>query len=184
MANQYIAQMTDEVCAAVFGNVGSLISFQVGIDDAKVFAQQFDEERILPSQLAGLPKYKVYNRIMINGVTSEVFSGDALPPPNIKGTEDTPEERMIKIRNFSRQRYAKPRELVESRIERWSRQENDKRKKKDGDKPDKKDDKKGNAKDVQQKDSPKKEAAKPAVPQQKSAPVKQEQKKSSAPVKK
>ena len=35
MANQYVAQMTEEVQAAVFGNVGSLISFQIGIDDAK-----------------------------------------------------------------------------------------------------------------------------------------------------
>ena len=160
MANQYIAQMTDEVCAAVFGNVGSLISFQVGIDDAKVFAQQFDEERILPSQLAGLPKYKVYNRIMINGVTSEVFSGDALPPPQLHMEDSTPEERMIKIRNFSRQRYAKPREVVESRIERWSRQENEKRKKKDGDKGDKKDDKKENASPAQKAGSPKKEEVK------------------------
>lgn len=155
MANQYIAQMTDEVCAAVFGNVGSLVSFQVGIDDAKVLAQQFDEDRILPSQLAGLPKYKVYNRIMINGVTSEVFSGDTLPPPEIPGDE-SPEERMAKIRNFSRQRYAKPRSVVESRIERWSRQETDKRKKKDGKSDEKGDVKKDGAKDVQKSSGEKK----------------------------
>ena len=196
MANQYIAQMTDEVCAAVFGNVGSLIAFQVGIDDAKIFAQQFDEERILPSQLAGLPKYKVYNRIMINGITSEVFSGDAMPPPKIHNEDMTPEERMIKIRNFSRQRYAKPRELVESRIGRWARQEHDKRKKKDGDKGDKKDDKKGKGKEQQQKDSPTNDAVKKSenAPTKKVAATnfspqlkvvtKQEEKKAVMPVKK
>lgn len=128
MANQYIAQMSEEVCAAVFGNVGSLISFQVGIDDAKVLSEQFDEERILPVSLASLPKYKVYNRIMIDGVTSEVFSGDTLPPPKVEN-EDTPEERMKKIRNFSRQRYAKPRSVVEDKITRWTRPEEKKRKK-------------------------------------------------------
>jgi hypothetical protein len=128
MANQYIAQMSEEVCAAVFGNVGSLISFQVGIDDAKVLSEQFDEERILPVSLASLPKYKVYNRIMIDGVTSEVFSGDTLLPPKIV-SEDSPAERMTKIRNFSRQRYAKPRSVVEDKIIRWTRPEEEKRKK-------------------------------------------------------
>lgn len=128
MANQYIAQMSEEVCAAVFGNVGSLVSFQVGIDDAKVLSEQFDEERVLPSQMASLPKYKVYNRIMVDGVTSQAFSGDTLPPPELDH-EESIEERMKKIRNFSRQRYAKPREQVEEKIIRWSRPEQDKRKK-------------------------------------------------------
>ncbi len=127
MANQYIAQMSEEVCAAVFGNVGSLISFQVGIDDAKVLSEQFDEERILPASLAGLPKYKVYNRIMVDGITSEVFSGDALPPPKIESEED-PVMRMTKVRNFSRQRYATPRSVVEDKIIRWARPEENKRK--------------------------------------------------------
>ncbi len=127
MANQYVAQMSEEVQAAVFGNVGSLISFQIGIDDAKVFSEQFDEEIILPIDLASLPKYEVYNRIMIEGMTSPVFSGATLPPPEIVEEED-PEIRREKVVKFSRQRYAKPREEVESKITRWSRPEQDKRK--------------------------------------------------------
>jgi hypothetical protein len=126
MANQYIAQMSEEVAAAVFGNVGSLISFQVGIDDAKVLAEQFDEERIEPIHLASLPKYKVYNRIMVDGLTTPVFSGDTLPPPDNSDEED-PEVRAQKIVNFSRQRYAKPRESVENKIARWSRDEKEKK---------------------------------------------------------
>ena len=126
MANQYIEQMSDEVRAAVFGNVGSLVSFQVGIDDAKVLSEQFDEDLVLPAHLAGLPKYKVYNRIMVNGMTTPVFSGDTLPPPDLETDED-PEERAQKIINFSRQRYAKPQADVEERIARWSRSERDKK---------------------------------------------------------
>ena len=126
MANQYIEQMSEEVRAAVFGNVGSLVSFQVGIDDAKVLSEQFDEERVLPAHLAGLPKYKVYNRIMVDGMTTPVFSGDTLPPPDLQTDED-PEERAKKIVNFSRQRYAKPQADVEDRIKRWSRSESDKK---------------------------------------------------------
>jgi len=126
MANQYIEQMSDEVRAAVFGNVGSLVSFQVGIDDAKVLSEQFDEDLVLPAHLAGLPKYKVYNRIMVNGMTTPVFSGDTLPPPDLETDED-PEERAQKIINFSRQRYAKPQADVEAKIARWSRSERDKK---------------------------------------------------------
>lgn len=130
MANQYLAQMTDEVKAAVFGNVGSLISFQVGIDDAKIVAEQFDEERVEPIHLASIPKYSVYNRIMVNGMSTPVFSGATLPPPDLEW-EETPEERREKIVKFSRQRYAKPRETVENKINRWARPETEKRKKKD-----------------------------------------------------
>jgi hypothetical protein len=127
MANQYVAQMSEEVQAAVFGNVGSLVSFQIGIDDAKIFAEQFDEDRILPIDLASLPKYQVYNRIMIDGVTSPVFSGMTLSPPKIP-IEENPDIRSSKIINFSRQRYAKPREQIEQRIMRWARPEEEKRK--------------------------------------------------------
>ncbi len=130
MANQYIDQMSDEVCSAVFGNVGSLISFQVGINDAKILSEQLDEERILPIHLATLPKYKIYNRIMVNGMTTPVFSGDTIPPPQLTPTEgETLEQRVDKIRNFSRQRYAKPQKVVEEKILRWSREEQEKRKK-------------------------------------------------------
>jgi hypothetical protein len=135
MANQFIAQMSEEVCSAVFGNVGSLISFQVGIDDAKVLSEQFDEETILPIDLASLPKYQVYNRVMVEGMTTPVFSADTLPPPQINLPEgETMETRIEKIRNFSRQRYSKPREVVENKILRWTREEKEKKKGKEGDK--------------------------------------------------
>ncbi len=126
MANQYIAQMSEEVAAAVFGNVGSLVSFQVGIDDAKVLSEQFDEERVSTIDIASLPKYQVYNRIMVEGLTSPVFSGKTLPPPEIN-MDETPEERMDKIRKFSRQRYSKPRAEVEEKITRWTRAEKEKK---------------------------------------------------------
>jgi len=112
--------MSEEVAAAVFGNVGSLISFQVGIDDAKVLAEQFDEDLTSVIDIASLPKYQVYNRIMVDGLTSPVFSGKTLPPPEIDDNED-PEERAKKIRNFSRQRYSTPREKVEDKIMRWAK---------------------------------------------------------------
>ncbi|MCB1133672.1 MAG: type IV secretion system DNA-binding domain-containing protein, partial [Verrucomicrobiae bacterium] len=86
MANQYLAQMNEDVTAAVFGNVGTLVAFQVGIQDARLLAEQFDESRITPTDLASLPKYDVYNRVMVNGVTTPVFSGRTLPPPMLSPT--------------------------------------------------------------------------------------------------
>ncbi len=127
MANQYLAQMSDEVASAVFGNVGSLISFQVGIDDAQVLSEQFDPDRITPIAIASLPKYKVYNRIMVKGLTSPVFSGDTLPPPDTHTTPTEADRRAQKVKNYSRQRYAQPREVVEGKILRWSRSEAQKR---------------------------------------------------------
>ncbi len=126
MANQYVAQMSEEVSAAVFGNVGSLVSFQVGVDDAKVFSEQFDEEKVTPNDLTNLPKYSVYNRILVDGMPTPVFSAATLPPPILPSSEEV-DERVKKIIRFSRQRYAKPRESVEEKINRWSRPEEEKR---------------------------------------------------------
>lgn len=127
MANQYISQMSEDVSNAVFGNVGSLISFQVGINDAEVLSKQFDEEIVTPTSLANLPKYHVYNRIMMDGITSQAFSGATLPPPATLNDEN-PEERYQKVVNYSRQRYGRPRAAIEEKIMKWARPEKDKRK--------------------------------------------------------
>ncbi|MBN2096702.1 type IV secretion system DNA-binding domain-containing protein [Candidatus Peregrinibacteria bacterium] len=115
MANQYIAQMPDEVRDAVFGNVGTSLCFQVGFDDAEYFSNQFSEE-VLPNDIVSLPKYNCYTKLMIDGMPSKTFSLSTLPPP-----EANPEEgRREKIVRLSRERYCTPREVVEDKINRWS----------------------------------------------------------------
>jgi len=115
MANQYIAQMPDEVRDAVFGNVGSILCFQVGFDDAEYFSNQFSEE-VLPNDIVSLPKYNCYTKLMIDGMPSKTFSFSTLPPP-----EPNPEEgRREKIVRLSRERYCTPREVVEDKIKRWA----------------------------------------------------------------
>jgi hypothetical protein len=115
MANQYIAQMPEEVRDAVFGNVGSIITFQVGFDDAEYFQNQFSEE-VLFNDIVTLPKYNCYSKLMIDGMPSKTFSIATLPPPKF----DTEEGRREKIVRLSRERYCKPREIVEDKILRWS----------------------------------------------------------------
>ena len=115
MANQYIAQMPDEVRDAVFGNVGTVVSFQVGFDDAEYMSGQYGEE-VTTNDLVSLSKYTSYTRLLIEGMPSKTFSLDTLPPPDF-----VPEEgRREKVVNLSRERYATAREVVEDKIRRWS----------------------------------------------------------------
>lgn len=115
MANQYIAQMPEEVRDAVFGNVGSLFSFQVGFDDAESISQQFGEE-VLPADLVSLSKYTAYMRLLIDNMPSKTFSLKTLPPPDI----NIPDGYLEKVRRVANERYANKITVVEDKIRRWS----------------------------------------------------------------
>lgn len=120
MAHQYVGQLLigerdTSLRDAVFGNVGSLVSFQVGSDDAEVLSQQF-EEMVTPKDILSLPKYHAYMRLMIDGVPSKPFSVATLPPP--EGDQD--EKRIDVLRSLSRERYAQQRHVVEEKILRWA----------------------------------------------------------------
>ncbi len=114
VAHQYIEQLDEDyVRPAVFGNVGTMIFFRVGAADA-LFLEQEVAPRFLPEDLVNLTKFEVYIKLMIDGVASEIFSANTLPPINMS-TGST--ERVIKV---SRERYARPRAEVEEKIMRWA----------------------------------------------------------------
>lgn len=122
MANQYIAQLlindsSTKLRDAVFGNVGTMISFQVGSDDAEVLSLQF-EEVVMPKDILSLPKYHAYARLMVDGMTNLPFSVSTLPPPEFEQDAG----RVDLIRKLSRERYAEKREVVEDKVNRWSAQ--------------------------------------------------------------
>ncbi|HYC34416.1 MAG TPA: type IV secretion system DNA-binding domain-containing protein, partial [Candidatus Paceibacterota bacterium] len=79
VAHQYIEQMTEEVRAAIFGNVGTMIVFRVGAFDA-----EFLEKEFMPyftgEDLVNLGFAQIYIKLMIDGVTSRPFSSTTLPP--------------------------------------------------------------------------------------------------------
>lgn len=114
MAHQYIEQLGEKVKPAVFGNVGTMVVFRVGADDAeelvREFAPVFTEE-----DLVNLPKYEFYLKLMIDGISSDPFSARGLPPLSLEERTGN-EEKVIKV---SRERYAKPRVSVEEKISRW-----------------------------------------------------------------
>lgn len=110
IAHQYIEQMSEEVRAAVFGNVGTMVSFRVGSYDAEVlekeFAPQFTSE-----DMVNLGFAQIYLKLMVDGISSAPFSAVTLPPieePHISYHD------VAKAR--SRNQYATPRAEVESKI--------------------------------------------------------------------
>jgi CxxC-x17-CxxC domain-containing protein len=119
VAHQYTAQLvmdkSSAVRDAVFGNVGTMIVFRVGSDDADFLEKEFDPE-FTPSDIVNLPNYKVYLKLMIDGVTSRPFSAKTLPPM-VKSGDKKIEEEVIQS---SRDLYCKPRGVVEREINNWS----------------------------------------------------------------
>lgn len=113
IAHQYIEQLDEEVRAAAFGNVGTIMCFRVGAADAEFLAKEFFPV-FAEEDLLNLTKFDVYMKLMIDGVASEPFSATTLPP--LEGRTMN-KEKIIKV---SRERWGKPKELVEEKILRWS----------------------------------------------------------------
>ena len=113
LGHQYIAQMEDEVRDAVFGNVGTLVSFRVGAEDAEALEKEFSPE-FYAQDFVNLSKYNIYVKLMINGIAGRPFSAQTLPP--IEQIGESYKEKIIKI---SQERYATPRQEVEQKIEKW-----------------------------------------------------------------
>ena len=109
VANQYTSQMSDTVRAAVFGNVGTMVSMRVAAEDAdimaKYFSPQFEAQDIL-----NLPNRHFVSTMMINGEKEPAFSGTTLKLPA------TPPDHLAEIVAHTRELYAKPRAEVEKMI--------------------------------------------------------------------
>lgn len=113
IAHQYIEQLGDVVRPAVFGNVGTIICFRVGAEDAEFLEKEF-EPTFMQADLVNLSKYHIYLKLMIDGVTSAPFSAATLPPVS---TRTSSREKVVKV---SRERYAMNRTQVEEKILRWA----------------------------------------------------------------
>jgi len=113
--NQLIFDGNTTVRDAVFGNVGTMILFRVGAEDAEYFEKEF-----APSFEAGdivnLSKYTAYVKLMIDGIAGDAFSATSLPPADVSDTAAN-EEKAIRV---SRERYGRTRKEVEEKIARWS----------------------------------------------------------------
>ena len=119
VANQFIGQMEEEVKNAVFGNVGTLVSFRVGVADASYlqheFAPVFSENDLL-----NIERFNAYVKTIVNNEPVRPFSIDL--------TKDMSQEKALentdlaeKIKELSRLKYGKDRALVEAEVARRAR---------------------------------------------------------------
>lgn len=109
LTNQYLAQLPEHIRDSVLGNVGTLISFEVGAEDARALSKEFSP--ISEHDFMGLPRFHFYIKLMIDGKTSEAFSGSSLPPRSTEGP--VPKE---VVTTFNRLAYGWPRLFVEETI--------------------------------------------------------------------
>ncbi|MCL5094282.1 MAG: type IV secretion system DNA-binding domain-containing protein [Patescibacteria group bacterium] len=112
VANQYIAQMDETVRDAVFGNVGTMITFRVGAQDAGMLEKELNPPFEV-NDIINLDRQQIYLKMTIDGKTSNPFSARTLDitSEDMGNTE--------KIINLSRERYSKTRKEVEDDIAKW-----------------------------------------------------------------
>lgn len=109
VANQYISQMSETVRDAVFGNVGTMISFRVSADDAPILAKQFEPN------FESIDLLQMHNR---NFVINMVIGGEKTPAFSARSLELPPSQadNTPHIIEHSRRMYSKSREDVEREI--------------------------------------------------------------------
>ena len=112
LAHQYLEQLGDETKGAIFGNIGTLISFRVGSRDAQEISVALDGF-FRPEDCISLPEYNIYLKLEIDGQASIPFSAETMPVLFPKmGLAD-------KVIRISRERYGKDRAKVEEKINRF-----------------------------------------------------------------
>ena len=122
LGNQYLAQLDEmtptgrstRIRDAIFGNVGTIISFRVGAEDAEYLEKELIPE-FTAADLVNLGKYNTYLKLMIDGLSGRPFSAETLAP--LPRPEKSSKEKIIKV---SRERYGTQRKIVEDKISRWS----------------------------------------------------------------
>ncbi|OGJ71642.1 hypothetical protein A2454_00765 [Candidatus Peribacteria bacterium RIFOXYC2_FULL_55_14] len=112
IAHQYMGQLSQKIRQTVFGNIGSMISFRVGAEDASVMAEEFSpifKER----DIINLGVREFYIKMSVNGEIREPFSGRTLDVPAV--TQDN----TARIIEQSRRKYCRPKAEVEEVLQKW-----------------------------------------------------------------
>ena len=109
VANQYISQMQDTVRDAVFGNVGSIISFRVSPDDSS-FLQKYFEPQFMAADIIQMQNRSFIATMIINGEKAPAFSGNTLAMPKSQA------DHTALIIEHTRSSFTTPRHEVEAMI--------------------------------------------------------------------
>ena len=112
VAHQYITQLPSEIKATAFGNVGSIIAFRLGAEDAAFLQREFSPA-FTPEDMINLNFREMCVKMSIDGRASPAFSGQTLTVPVPS------EENKAAVIEASRTKYGRPRVQVEKEIAKW-----------------------------------------------------------------
>jgi len=110
VANQFTTQLTEEIRDAVFGNMGTIVSFRIGQNDVETLARYF-QPLFDGDDLLRVPNYNAVVRTLVGGVPTQPFSMATMPPlgnPNAQLADA--------LKQLSSAKYGRPRSTVEAEI--------------------------------------------------------------------
>jgi len=109
LANQFIGQLKEEISKAVFGNVGSLISFRVGSEDGEFLEKQFAPV-FSQNDLVNVDNYNGFAKILVKNILTKPFNIKTYPP-----TKGNPEISQA-LKELSRLKYGRDKDIVNKEI--------------------------------------------------------------------
>jgi hypothetical protein len=112
IAHQYMGQLSSKIRQTVFGNVGSLLSFRVGAEDAAVLEKEY-EPIFKERDIINLGVREFYIKMSVKGEIREAFSGRTVDVPRPK------DDHTREITELSRKRYCQSKRKVEELLRKW-----------------------------------------------------------------
>jgi hypothetical protein len=112
MANQFVQQLREDIRNAVFGNVGSVIAFRIGAEDGEFMEKQFAPE-YTARDLTNQENLHAVCKMTINGLPSRPFTIIDYFPDKAKVSEEVGKA----VKELSRQKFGRPRELVDAELQ-------------------------------------------------------------------
>jgi Type IV secretion-system coupling protein DNA-binding domain len=109
LAHQFIGQLKEDISKAVFGNVGSLVTFRVGPDDAEFLEKQFAPV-FTAADIVNVDNYQCFARLLMNNELTKPFNMKTFPPT--QGSREI----ALALKDLSRLRYGRDTNLVNQEI--------------------------------------------------------------------
>ena len=116
MANQFVSQIDDEVKNAIFGNVGTMCVYRMGVSDANIMEKEFSPI-FNESDLTNIPAQTMYIKTQVAGTPVPPFSMNVWRDLKVERTNGS-KELAATIKELSRLKFGKDKEVVEAEIER------------------------------------------------------------------
>ncbi len=109
LAHQFIGQLKEDISKAVFGNVGSLVTFRVGPEDAEFLEKQFAPV-FTAADIVNVDNYNCFARLLMNNELTKPFNMKTFPPT--QGNREV----ALAIKELSRLRHGRDTKLVNQEI--------------------------------------------------------------------